>query len=500
MSEVKTSFGVDAAVASPETMADASPRQHPNESYGSAARSALSCIIDPGHSGSLGSQLLPKDMDASIIADAHTARKTGWLATAALIIADIVGTGVLSLPGAFASLGMAAGVISLIVCYPLNFFTGYQLNKVHLKFSSAVTFGDAGYHFFGTIGGVIMYGSLYLYLLLLLGDYFITLSKSIQSIFWSSDLCRPVAGVITAALLIPTNQFRTLGGLTYLSIMSFGTVLVVLVIYLWTILALPGGQECVPQTIAPLGTGASAVLNVAHAISKFIFAFSGQKIFLEMQAEMVEPELFVRSMHVALPVLAAVFMIIAVVSLQVCGDHTPGYILDALEYNWTRTFANVLMFAHLVVSYTISQQVLARAIAIRVFPMALGTGTSGRLTWFTLTTVQMFFGWTMANLIPLFGDFVGLMGALLSTQMSFTFPTVLYLGARHHYGQLMPGALDQVMIVLSVVCLVVAAFFTVVGTISAVQNIAADAASGVGTPFGCHCISKACQVDVDGIF
>lgn len=460
-------------------------------SYGSEARSGLRSIIDTGDS--LGGSLLPKDADTSIRETAHTARQTGWLATAALIIADIVGTGVLSLPGAFASLGMVAGIIALIVCYPLNFFTGYQLNKVHLKYSSAVTFGDVGYHLFGTIGGVIMYTSLYLYLLLLLGDYFITLSKAVQSIAWSTDLCRPLAGVITAVLLIPSNQFRTLNGLTYLSIMSFGTVLIVLAIYLGTILTSTGGEgrECVPETIKPHGTGAAALLSVAGSLSKFIFAFSGQKIFLEMQAEMKEPELFVRSMNLALPTLASVFMLIAVVSLVRCGDHTPSYILDALEYNWTRTFANVLMFAHLVVSYTISQQVLARAIAIRALPRALSVGASGRATWFLLTTVQMIFGWTMANLIPLFGDFVSLMGSLLSTQMSFTFPTVLYLGARKKYGAMLPGALDQVMTALSLVCLVVAAFFTVVGTISAVQNIVEDAKT-IGQPFGCHCISKAC--------
>lgn len=459
----------------------------------SGARSALRSVIDQG--GSLGASLLPKDTDASLVETAHTARRTGWLATAALIIADIVGTGVLSLPGAFASLGMVYGVVALIVCYPLNFFSGYQLNKVHLAYSSAVTFGDVGFRLFGTLGGVIMYGSLYFYLLLLLGDYFITLSKSIQSIFWSLDLCRPMAGVVTALLLLPSNQLRTLGGLTYLSIMSFGTVLVVLVIYLYTITTSAGGEEdCVPETI----THANGVLSVAGSISKFIFAFSGQKIFLEMQAEMKEPELFVRSMHVALPILASVFMLIAVTSLLRCGDHTPGYILDALEYNWSRTLANVLMFAHLVVSYTISQQVLARAVALRALPRALGVGSASRATWFMLTTVQMVLGWTMANLVPLFGDFVSLMGSLLSTQMSFTFPTVLYLGARYRYGPMVPGALDQLMIGLSFVCLLVAAFFTAVGTISAVQHIITDAKS-IGQPFGCHCISKAC-VKLESVF
>lgn len=461
------------------------------------AKSGLSNIITQEDEGSGSASFMASEADGTIIRTAHAARRTEWLPTAALIIADVVGTGVLSLPGAFASLGMALGITVTLVCYPLNFFTGYQLNKVHMQDQTAVTFGDAATAFIGPAAGYVMYGSLYFYLLLLLGDYFITLSKAIQSIFWSVELCRPVAGLITAVLLIPTNQFRSLNGLTLLSAMSFATVVVVLIIYLVTIVTkegVDGGDvKCSQDTIPDRGTGFDAILSFAGSLSKFIFAFSGQKIFLEMQAEMREPQKFPRAMNVGLPVLAGVFLLLSVVTFQRCGDSTPHYILDALEYDWTRTFANILMFAHLIVSYTISQQVLARAISIFALPEALGTTSKSRLMWFALTSFQMVVGFTLANLIPLFGDFVSLMGSLLSTQMTFSFPTALYLGARRRFGPLVPaGAPDTMMFVISILVLLISAFFTVIGTISAMKNILADAASGAGSPFGCHCIAKIC--------
>ena len=42
-----------------------------------------------------------------------------WWHTAMLLLADIVGSGVLGLPGAFARVGWVFGIILLVVCYPM---------------------------------------------------------------------------------------------------------------------------------------------------------------------------------------------------------------------------------------------------------------------------------------------------------------------------------------------------------------------------------------------
>eukprot|EP00975_Prorocentrum_lima_P003602 787064-Prorocentrum_lima.AAC.1 len=56
---------------------------------------------------------------------------------------------------------------------------------------------------------------------------------------------------------------------------------------------------------------------------------------------------------------------ICVISYVVLADRTPDYILDVLPYNFWRTTANVLLFAHMVVAYTLNQQILTRAIHAR---------------------------------------------------------------------------------------------------------------------------------------
>jgi len=61
-------------------------------------------------------------------------RKVLWWQTAFLMIADIVGTGILALPGNLAKLDWALGLSCLFVFYPLNFYTGDLLKRLHLAY------------------------------------------------------------------------------------------------------------------------------------------------------------------------------------------------------------------------------------------------------------------------------------------------------------------------------------------------------------------------------
>ena len=62
------------------------------------------------------------------------------------------------------------------------------------------------------------------------------------------------------------------------------------------------------------------------------------------------------------------------------------------------------MVIHLMVTYTISQQVLSRAICAYLFPEALQDGIVARFKWFLVTSGMMAACFLVANLIPLFQE------------------------------------------------------------------------------------------------
>lgn len=151
-----------------------------------------------------------------------------------------------------------------------------------------------------------------------------------------------------------------------------------------------------------------------------------------------------------------------------------------------KTLVGVMMVLHIIVTYTILQQVLVRATCLRFAPGALLFGAAARLQWFAVSTSYLAAAWVVANAVPLFSDIVNITGNLLSTQFSFTLPGILYLCMHWKRQRSAPRSLmDEVFVAGSVAVLCVGAYFTVVGTYSSVSVMVKHAADGSSTVFGC---------------
>ncbi|CAE7939407.1 slc36a4 [Symbiodinium sp. KB8] len=340
-----------------------------------------------------------------------------WTATSALIIAEVVGTGVLALGGQMATVGLVFGLIVLFACYPLNLFTALLLWQVHERLPHVVTLGDALAVLVGPRTGMYGYFVLYTYIFMTMANYMIVLGDAVQSCLYVFNIPRLTACLIGALLLLPLNQFRTLSGLSVLSVVSFATVLGTLMLCLWTLLTAP---VCLHGSANDGG-----YVQYSSAISGFVFAFAGQHIMLEMQVEMRTSSEFPKAVCLAFSVLFAVYTMVSLLAFRACAENTPGNLLLVLPADWRKSTSGALMVVHLLVTYTISQQVLNRAICLYLMPSALGAGANARVKWLGCTTICMLACCLVANLVPLFQDLVNLTGALLSTQCVFILPGVL---------------------------------------------------------------------------
>lgn len=373
-----------------------------------------------------------------------------------------------------AVVGLAVGSLVLALCYPANVFTSLLLGKVRQEVTSTVTFGDGLTVLLGTTAGRYGYAVAYSYLFMCMANYLILIGDSVQaSIYWE-DICSPSACFIGAILLLPINQFRTLSGLTLLSVISFATVVATLILCLWTLLTNPSCES-------PGRTG-HGFLDYSSCISGFVFAFTGQNIMLEMQAEMKTPSDFPKAVWLSFSTLFTVYATVAVLSYLACGENTPGDLLLVLPHDWRKSAAGVLMVIHLMVTYTISQQVLSRAICAYLLPEALQDGIVARFKWFFVTSGMMAACFLVANLIPLFQDIVNLTGALLSSQVVFILPSVLFLAVCPYEVAKLEGTLATWIGCWCAIFLGI--YLALVGTVSSVLVIASKLSSGSG-PFSC---------------
>jgi amino acid permease len=191
-----------------------------------------------------------------------------------------------------------------------------------------------------------------------------------------------------------------------------------------------------------------------------------------MMSEMKEPTEFVRSLHVATPILVLIYAVVAVMTFGACGEDTPEYMLDALPTGSViKRIVGVLLFGHTVVSYTINQQVLARNMHILIFQNQEGAPTGAcrtRVQWFGITTVQLGVAFVLATSVGNFENIVHLIGALFVAPLCYILPLACLLAVPlSTEGFQRPCAeavVAWVLLFLSVVLLVV-------GTIAAVLPI-----------------------------
>mmetsp|Transcript_7082 Transcript_7082/g.17566 ORF Transcript_7082/g.17566 Transcript_7082/m.17566 type:complete len:526 (-) Transcript_7082:39-1616(-) len=397
-----------------------------------------------------------------------------WPQVVLLIVAEVVGTGVLAVPGAVHSLGWAASVAALLGCYLLNLYTGLLLARLRRLVPTAVTLGDLAAATLGRCGALAGWVGLYVYIAFLLGDFAVVLGTSLQATLARSNgdrgLSRIVAYGISGAVLMITNQVRTLQNCGMLCAISTLAIVVAIGLCLGHVLT----EGCSESGSSQPDTGRGWA--VFGALSSLIMAFAGQSIFMEMMAEMKEPQKFHWALHLALPMIMFIYALVGGIVFAACNENTPTYLLDALPVGsmLSRTVGG-LLFVHTLVSYTINQQVLARGLHLLIDPSranALAKEQPGFwiscLEWFGITTAQLCFAFGVAISVHDFEDLVQLIGAALATPLCLLLPLICFLGAPREFMSLLwPKAELGSASALSLLTLAL----TVVGTIAAVRNI-----------------------------
>jgi len=410
------------------------------------------------------------------------ARTSTWWHSALLVVADVVGTGVLSLPYAFSRLGWVPSLILLAVNLFFGVYSGILLSRMATVFPNASTFGMLGDLFFNRIGALFGYISLYSYLFFLLSEYLLVLGKAMQGIV-ESRMCLSLASFISSLVLIFPNQFRTLHGISFLSAISFITVFIVLVM-------------CIIELVANPHEGAKShsfhvqdSWDAFGAACSIIFAFAGHKIYLEIMYEMKDPAEFKKTLYVAYPILFILYITVGAVGYYNYGQETPDFLLNVIDDGPTKQTASFFLFVHMIISYVLNQQVLVRAIQKRFYPDFVNklhndgnmSYRQSQLQWAVISVCVLSLCWVIANSIPFFGDFVELLGAMFVTSFVFGFPPLLYIFFQRHVKGTIPTCERFFLYILLATCVVLTLF----GTIAAFRDIYKDS-NTYGKPFDCH--------------
>merc|ERR1711920_1199759 len=156
---------------------------------------------------------------------------------------------------------------------------------------------------------------------------------------------------------------------------------------------------------------------------------------------MQQPGHFPLAMRASFSIMIVVYLGVGLVSHHCLGTDTPAYLIDVLPHGgWVKRVSSVLMSYHVMVSYVINHQVLARKLhhyyathVIRI-PSSVDyvKGWSGRkvwrsqMQWTSISIICGIFAWLIANVVPFFSALVALVGSVCHGPLFYFWPAVLF--------------------------------------------------------------------------
>eukprot|EP00931_Biecheleriopsis_adriatica_P008640 TRINITY_DN10978_c0_g1_i1.p1 TRINITY_DN10978_c0_g1~~TRINITY_DN10978_c0_g1_i1.p1 ORF type:complete len:480 (-),score=70.74 TRINITY_DN10978_c0_g1_i1:237-1676(-) len=451
------------------------------------------------HMGSVGAD---KSEEASKYVVTKGGRNGVWL-TAAIIVADVVGAGILAMPSAVALVGAVPSIAMLILMLVANVHMSILMWRVRM-FSPGCT---QAHTYYDLVTGVfekapewqrkvavwavvisqmgVLFGANGLYLL--------SAGKGLGYVFFDLRICLPAWSLIAILMLLPfACTSRNMGShawLVWLNILTLcGTVIIPFIYYMVLGTAeLDVGEH---ESTAHLFAQSWSFSNVITCTSTFAFGMISQLMLTEIIAEMKDPAQLPKAYAwIAAPFQLIAFLLAGVGGYFLFGDRVSGMINENLPFGPAFQAAGACLAVHMLISYLIKGVVLSKAfhrMADSNHSDSTDTSWRSKMGWVASVLLMGALAYLAANVVPFFGDAVNFIGSSLAPFNSWLMPIVMYV--RHWYN-CEPESRPAVS-KFEWACMagefLLGCTLLVYGTYTSVEQITADWHS-FGYPFDCHC-------------
>ena len=143
--------------------------------------------------------------------------RLGWMRLTICLIVEAIALGSLSIPSAFATVGMLAGVILSVGIGMIAIYTSYVVGQVKMRHPHVSHYADAVQLIWGKFGYELAGSMFAIFLILITGSHTLTGTIAWIRIVDDPSLCALIWGVISAIILFlvalpPTfAEFAVLG-------------------------------------------------------------------------------------------------------------------------------------------------------------------------------------------------------------------------------------------------------------------------------------------------
>lgn len=368
--------------------------------------------------------------------------RSHWGITAALIVADVIGSGVLALPSTMANLGWFGGIGALLLLGYISLYTGQLLGRLHSLYPNLQSYSDLGAEFLGNAGRLVastlaytqMFGACVVFLVAMT----IFTNQAAQTVQLPS-VCFVTVSAALSAVVLGFAQIRDLHGIGHLACWVAGpTLYVALTLLLYQLFATPThAHHTVTSIWPPLGAQKTTV-----AFMNIVLTYAGHVVYFELIAHMKQPKDFEKAVVSSQVVIITTYFAVSLLVYTAIGNDVASPFQLSLPTSITVGVADILMLSHVLISLLLNHNVIskrlfdvmARSLAKKdgaSLDVLFGSKAMGAAGWIAATAIVTVCAWLLANLVPFFSDVMALLGSVAALNLTYGFPAAAAL-LQHH--------------------------------------------------------------------
>ncbi|KAJ6190146.1 hypothetical protein N7519_000167 [Penicillium mononematosum] len=344
-----------------------------------------------------------------------------WWQGGLLMVAETISLGILSLPAAIAGIGLVPGLILLIGLGLLATYTGYVIGQFKWRYPHISSMADAGEQLMGRFGRELFGTGQLLFLIFLMASHILTFTVALNSITGHAT-CSIVFGVVGLILSLILSLPRTLEKMSWLSLVSFISIFVAVMVTMIALGVQNNGATVKPVVEANLVTGIMSACNIA-------FSYVSHNTFFTFMAELKDPKEFPKALALLQSIDMTLYIVAAVVIYRYTGADVASPALGSAGLLISR-IAYGIALPTIVIAGVINGHVAAKSLYVRIFA---GTDRMHKRDWVAMGSwVGIAFSlwviaWVIAEAIPVFNNLLSLITALFGSWFTFGFTGMFWL-------------------------------------------------------------------------
>ncbi|KAJ6178195.1 hypothetical protein N7519_008656 [Penicillium mononematosum] len=344
-----------------------------------------------------------------------------WWQCGLLMVAETVSLGVLSLPAAVAGLGLVPAIIVLILLGSLATYTGYVMGQMKWKYPHISTMADAGEVVAGKWGREFIGAAQIIFFIFIMASHLLTFTVAMNTIT-NHGTCSIVFGIVGMIISFLCSLPRTLEKMSWLSIVSFASIMTSVIIVMIAVGITKPGQDVVAVVDTNLFHGFSAVCNI-------VFAFCGHAAFFGLMAELKNPKDFTKSLLLLQGIDMGLYITAALVIYRYAGSGVTSPALGSASPMVAKV-AYGISLPTIIIAGVINGHVAFKYVYLRIFQ---GTDRMHKRDWIAtgswigIALALWIMAWIISSAIPVFSNLLSLITALFASWFTYGFSGIFWL-------------------------------------------------------------------------